>query len=150
MAFHRGHIHADVDVWDAIPTREHFELAARTKGIDAAEYEIGTSKSFSLILPKILDCDDLRGGPNLSHHTSGDFDLGPSIFHIMSPAADEAMQIRLLDGLRIAQHITQETDMGELLHDVRATPAETHNRDTRVLHGTFKPRAKEALAIMAS
>ena len=91
---------------------------------------------------------DIDVGHYGANHALGDLDLQGPALYVLKGSADQAIQVGLVNGVRIDQHVVPDADVGELLDDMRPASSQADDADLGALQVLFARGAQEALTVM--
>lgn len=139
------HIHSDVDEGHERAAARRLELAALVKSVKAAENEIAQMKETEVLLPSLLALGHHGAWPYAFDHALSNVDLRQVIEHVRLRSAEQAVEVRGLDAIRVEEHEVEEAEVRELLGDVRTAAAEADEANAAAANNLLGMAAEEGL-----
>jgi hypothetical protein len=115
------HIHANVNERYEEPPCEGFQFAATAEGINTRKDNIDIAKLGSGLSPIRPTLDDLGGWIHGLNDTFCDIYLGNAQFDVFHGGTDKPIEVRVFDEVGVDGQEATQSDMGQLLRDVRTT-----------------------------
>src|SRR3954447_6269342 len=130
-----------------MPAAKGVEFILCTDRIQAAYDDVAPLERVTCGLPDIPDHVHIGIRLHALNHPTRNVDLARAVLDVLSRASDQAVQIGILDDVGIGEHKGPNTNVRELLRDVRSATAEARDTDPRLLQNPIAVRAQEALPI---
>ena len=111
-------VHPDVDVWDQIAPNLALELVPVLVRVETGENDVAFLEGFGDAAPVILVCLDVGVGPHTVNQAFGDIDLCGAGLDVGRCAADQPIEVAVLDDLRIDDDVVADADVCQLLADM--------------------------------
>ena len=142
------HIHADVDVVHEVAAAGNFKLSPSPVCIHATENNLAASQWLRLLFPLTGEATDKSVGLQAKDHHTGDMELGRRCWYIDRPCTHQAVEVRFFNDIIIVDDVTLKSDVGQLLHQMRAAASQANESHGAFGNPFFRIRAEERLTVV--
>ncbi len=134
-------VHSDIDVMHHVSSAGHFKFRAPLITVDAPKHDLALAKHLRPILPSAPEALHFRIRLQSINDRLRDVKLRSFRWDIESLRPNQSIEIGLFDDVSIKEDVAVESDVSELLNDMRTAAAKSRDANRALRNALFRIRA---------